>query len=554
MNLVSIVFNLIGGLGIFLYGMKTMSTGLQLIAGQRIKRFFGFLTNNRLMGIFVGLGVTTIIQSSSATTVMVVGFINAGLMELTQAVGIIMGANIGTTITSWIIVIKITRYALPILGVGVGLYLFSKNKRISNVGQILLGFGMLFLGLKLMETAFYPLREDPQFLPFFAQFNADNAWQIIKCVTAGFILTIVIQSSSATVGITIALANQGLITYPAAAAMVLGENVGTTITMELASIGTNFNSKRAAHFNAMFNIIGVVYIILLFPWFIKLVDQVVPGGMDFVAVNGEKPYIAAHIAAGHSIFNIFNTLIMFPVAFILVRLAVWLVPGERGMAEKHLEFIDYGFITTPPIAMEQAKKEVKKMAEMVTDMFEWSKRFVADEMKDRRLEERLFKYEKIIDTLQAEVSKFLAKLLQSSPGPDVAEDTRRYLRIVDEYESIADYCERLTKYSIRKRNADIRFSEDAHRNIVKIYQILEEYLTLCTPDRVEIKTTALHEVDSKSKSIQKLIKRFRNDHIQRINNKECEAMSGLLFNDILNALQNIRSHAHNIAEAAAGMK
>ncbi|MDD2388866.1 MAG: Na/Pi cotransporter family protein [Desulfobacterales bacterium] len=554
MNWVSVIFNLIGGLGIFLYGMKTMSSGLQLVAGNRIKKFFALLTHNRVMGVMVGLSVTAIIQSSSATTVMVVGFINAGLMELSQAVGIVMGANIGTTITSWIIVIKITRFALPILGIGVGFYLFSKNKKVRNFGQIVLGFGMLFFGLKLMETAFYPLRADPQFLPFFAQFNADTIWQIVKCVFAGLVLTVVIQSSSATVGITIALANQGLLTYPAAAAMVLGENIGTTITMELASIGTNFNARRAAHFNALFNVIGVVYVILLFPWFIKIVDWAVPGAMDFVGPDGTKPYIAAHIAAGHSIFNIFNTILLAPCAGWLVRLAIWLVPGEKGTAEKHLEYIDYGFISTPPIAMEQAKKEVEKMASMVMDMLNWSEILLTGQKNDHDLEERLFKYENIIDTLQAEVSHFLAELLQSSPGGDVSEDIRRYLRIVDEYETVADYCELLTKYNIRKRESGLQFSSEAYANIIESYKSLREYLELCVPKRIEIKTTLLHEVDSKGKSIQKMIKRFRNEHIQRLNNKECDVLTGLLFNDVLTALQSIRSHAHNIAQAAAGMK
>ncbi|HOY63442.1 MAG: Na+/Pi-cotransporter [bacterium ADurb.Bin236] len=549
-----IVFNLLGGLGIFLFGIKTMSSGMQQLAGNRIKRTFDKLTNNRFVGLLVGLSVTALIQSSSATTVMIVGFINAGLMELSSAVGIILGANIGTTITSWIIVIKITRYAMPIVGIGAILALFSKNKRVKTWGEALLGFGLLFMGLKLMETAFMPLRENEQFISFFAQFGAGSFSQILKSVLAGLLLTMIVQSSSATVGITIALANQGLLTYEAAAALVLGENIGTTITMELASIGANISAKRAARIHTLFNVIGVTYMVFIFPFYIRLIDYIVPGGMNHVAADGTRPYIAAHIAAGHSVFNIFNSLVFLFAAGLLIKLVTWLIPGDKDKSDHKLEYIDYSFISAPAIALGQSKKEIIKMSGMVIDMFKWNSEMLVTPALDHDKVERLFKYENITDSLQAEISKFLAQLLQSSPGPDHAEEARRYLRVTDELESIGDYCEQLAKYCVRKEQQNVVFTESASQGLLDSHRELLEYLEMCMLCFIEEKARNRHEADSRSKSLQKTIKRLKDDHVERLNKGECDVVPGLLYNDILTAFQKIRSHSHNIAEAIIGLK
>lgn len=553
-DLIGIAFELIGGLGLFLYGLRTMSTGLQRIAGRRLKQLFGFLTNNRLIGLFVGLSVTSLIQSSSATTVMVVGFINAGIMQLSQAVGIIMGANIGTTITAWIIVIKITRFALPILGIGAALFLFAKKRALNRWGQVLLGFGMLFFGLRLMEAAFYPLRDSPAFLPFFAQFGVHNPWQILKSVFAGFLLTSVIQSSSATVGITIALANQGLITYSGAAALVLGENIGTTVTMELAAIGTNVTARRAARIHSLFNIIGVTYMVLLFPWFVKLVDFVVPGGMDFVGPDGTKPYIAAHIAAGHSMFNIFNAALLLPFAGVLIKLVTWMVPADKEGAKKHLQFIDYGFISVPSIAVGQAKKEIMNLSQHVMDMLRSLEKLLFQPILDHDLCDKIFTNENVTDKTRTDISHFLSVLLQNSSSKEVTETTRRYIHVVDEYEAIGDYCELITKYAIRKEKENITFSDVAAERLSYAYHYMLEYVSHCTVSFSEENEDMLIEAASRSKSLQKILKNLRKEHLDRLNKKECEVMAGLLYTDILTAFNNIRTHALNIVEATAGLR
>jgi phosphate:Na+ symporter len=421
-------------------------------------------------------------------------------------------------------------------------------------GQILLGFGMLFFGLKLMETAFQPLRDRPEFMPFFAQFGADTLGQILKSVLAGFLMTIIIQSSSATVGIAIALANQGLLTYPGAAALVLGDNIGTTITMELAAIGTNVMARRAARVHSMFNIIGVAYMVLLFPWYIRLVDWIAPGPMDFVAPDGTKPFIAAHIAAGHSIFNIFNTVVLLPCAGLLVKIAGVMVPGDRRQLDQHLEFIDIGLVAVPYLAIEQAKKELLRMCQRVKEMFTWSEKLLFEENFDRELSKQLFKFENIIDSVQTEISKFLTHLLQSAPGPEVTEDARRYLRVADEFESIGDCCERIAKYAVRKEQQHITFSYEATAGLRSLYSELLEYLELCTLCFIQQRTKILHEVDSKSQSLRETIEQLRSAHEARLNRNECRVIPGLLYTDILTALQNVRAHAHNAAEASLGLK
>jgi phosphate:Na+ symporter len=309
----SLIFGLIGGLGMFLFGMKIKSEGLQKIAGDRMRKILSALTNNRIVGALVGLAVTAIIQSSSATTVMVVGFVNAGLLTLVQAIGVVLGANIGTTITAQLIAFKITKFALPAIGIGVGLALFSRNKNHKYIGEIILGFGLLFFGLTTMKMAFNPLKSSEEFRQLFLLVGDYKLLGIL----IGALLTVVVQSSSATIGITLALATSGLISFEASVALILGENIGTTITANLAAIGTNQAARRTAFSHFLFNVLGVFYMLVFFSFFLKFISYITPGDADFVvqtqaqaeqfsAAIGDKPYIARHIANTHTFFNIIN--------------------------------------------------------------------------------------------------------------------------------------------------------------------------------------------------------------------------------------------------------
>ena len=303
-----LIFGLIGGIGLFFIGMRFMSEGLQKAAGDRMRRILETLTNNRVVAVFVGLTVTSIIQSSSATTVMTVSFVNAGLMSLQQAIGVVLGANIGTTITAQIIAFKIHHYALPAIGLGVGLRLFAKNPKWRSIGEVIMGFGMLFFGLSLMKDAMSPLKDSQVVRELFIQFDGNP----LLGVLVGTIFTVLMQSSSVTIGITMALASSGLLSFYGSVALILGDNIGTTITAQLASIGTNTTARRTAQAHTMFNVIGVVYVLLLMPYFLKLIDWLAPGNPDFLISTaaqterfgmelGDNPYIARHIAMAHSL-------------------------------------------------------------------------------------------------------------------------------------------------------------------------------------------------------------------------------------------------------------
>ena len=304
MDTFKIIYTVLGGLGIFFYGMKMMSDALQQAASDVITKVINSLTSNRILAVTVGMIVTMIVQSSSVTTVMVVGFVNAGLMKLPQAIGVIFGSNIGTTITGWIISVKVGKYGLLFIGLGIFPILFSKNHKFQNVGKVLFGIGMIFLGLTLMSGAFKPLRDNQEFLNMISYFSGHSYMNYFASIVTGCLLTVIIQSSSAMLGITIALATTGVIQFHTAAALVLGENIGTTITALLASVGTNTNAKRAARAHAFFNVFGVMLIFTILPWYVDFIDYIIPHEANAVDGEGNLPNIAAHIAASHTIFNI----------------------------------------------------------------------------------------------------------------------------------------------------------------------------------------------------------------------------------------------------------
>ena len=286
-----LAFNVFGGLGLFLFGMQQMTNGLQAIAGDSMRRIINLLTTNRFAGLAVGLVITGIIQSSSVTSVMVVGFVNAGLMNITQAISVIMGANIGTTVTGWIIAVNITKYALPMLAVGVSLHLFAKSETIQLYGQTLLGLGMVFFGLLLMKNGFAPLKDSESIVKMLQAFGASSIPRLLLTILVGTLVTMLIQSSSAFIGIIMAMSSSGLITFPTSVALVLAANIGTTITAQLAAIGTNVHARRAARAHLLFNLIGVLLTVFVFHWYVDLIDWIVPHDPDFVSGDGGKPHI-----------------------------------------------------------------------------------------------------------------------------------------------------------------------------------------------------------------------------------------------------------------------
>jgi len=353
--LTQMIFKLIGGLGIFLFGMKSMSDGMKAVGGRKLRKIISSVTERRIMAVGAGVLATFLVQSSSITTVLVVGFVSSGIMTLVQAIGVILGANIGTTITGWILALKVGKYGLPLLGIGVFVLIFSKKERVRLWATVIMGLGMIFFGLELMKSGFKPMREMPEFVAWFSHFSADNYWGVIRAALLGCALTVIVQSSSATLGITMGLASTGVIDFHTAAALVLGENIGTTVTAFLASLGAPTIARRAAFSHILFNVIGVSWIIAIFFPYVAFIDQVALWSAHLFDLT---PTVLVKIALVHTAFNVVNTLIFIPLIPVLAKVVTVLVPAKGDVSETlETKFINEHFLSTPEIALDLIEKE-----------------------------------------------------------------------------------------------------------------------------------------------------------------------------------------------------
>jgi phosphate:Na+ symporter len=554
-----LIFGLTGGLGLFFIGMRFMSEGLQKAAGDRLRKILETLTNNRVVGALVGLAVTSIIQSSSATTVMAVSFVNAGLMTLNQAIGIVLGANIGTTVTAQIIAFKIHHYALPAIGLGVGLRLFAKGDRWRFIGEVIMGFGMLFYGLALMKGAMEPLKDSPVVREFFVKFDGNPLFGVL----IGTIFTMMMQSSSVTIGVTMTLAASGLLSFYGAVALGLGGNIGTTITAQMASIGTNTAARRTAQAHTLFNVIGVIYVLLLFPYFLQVVDVFTPGKPDFFITTaaearmsgmafGDKPYIARHIANAHTLFNLVNTLVFLPFMGTLTRISNWIIPQRKTEEEFHLVYLDGKVVDIPSIAIEQARSETVRMGAVSLAMVDGvMEAFFANTTKGLEL---VRKKEDVVDLLQREIISFLVRTSQSPLSPDNSKEINSIIHMVNNIERVGDHTENLCNLVERKVRSNLPFTEKATEDIREIYSVSREFLMLVINGIREKKRSVIPEADAFERRINHLEDTMREGHIERLNNGICMVDPGLVFIDMLTSFEKIGDHCFNIAEAVAGIK
>ncbi len=554
-----LIFGLVGGLGLFLFGMKIMSEGLQKIAGERMRKILAALTNNRIIGTLVGIAVTAIIQSSSATTVMVVGFVNAGLMSLVQSIGIILGANIGTTVTAQLIAFKITKYALPAIGIGAGLQLFSRNIKWRYVGEILLGFGILFFGLSTMKHAFDPVKTSEEFRQIFHMVGDHH----LLGVAIGAILTVIVQSSSATIGITLALASSGILSFEGSVALILGENIGTTITANLAAVGTNLAARRTAFAHFLFNFLGVAYMLVLFPFYMSFIDSITPGDADMViqtqqqaqaysASLGDKPFIARHIANTHTLFNIVNTLIFLPLVGVLAKLTTIIIRGREEEMEFHLKYIDNRVLNTPPIALGQARSETKRMAQMSLEMLDETLLYIKDQ--DEKRITVLEKKEDLVDMLQKEITDFLVALSQKSIAQETSKNIASMMHMVNDLERVGDHCENLWRLGQRKKNQKIAYTDIGNNEILEIGAKTREFLSFVVASMERGDTTIIEKSRHMEDIVNRLEDEYRNNHIVRLNTGECAVQPGLVFIDMLHNFEKIGDHTYNVVKAIVGKK
>jgi len=550
----NLVFELVGGLGIFLLGMKNMSEGMQAVAGNSLRRMISVVTTHRLLATSVGVLVTCVVQSSSITTVMVVGFVNSGVMKLSQAIGVIMGANIGTTITGWILVLKVGKYGLPILGLSAFVYLFSKGDRRRYWSMFFMGVGMVFFGLEIMKDACAFIKEMPEFATWFQRFQADSYLGVLKCALVGCIMTTVVQSSSATLGITISLAFQGIISYETAAALVLGENIGTTITAYLASLGATTNARRAAYFHVIFNLAGVFWITLIFHWYIILIQWLMAGEVATpVITDGVTTYpnTTAAIAATHSIFNVVNTLMFLPFLPYFVGLLQRIVPAKDFKEKPRLTDLDIRILETPALAIDQSAKEIERMADGCLKMIGWLGELLQQDERDEEMGDRLRHRERVLDTIQDEVSEFITGLLSGNVPHSVAEEARQQLRIADEYESVSDYLANLEKFDRKLRRDGFRFTAAQLQGLDELNQRTSEYLTSVNQGLRLKNRSVLMKTKEASKRIRADIKELRRQHLEILSNGDTPPLVSVAFLASLNAYSRVRDHAHDIAEVVS---
>jgi phosphate:Na+ symporter len=559
------IFSVLGGLGIFLLGMRYMSDGLQIIAGPSLRRMIGTVTDNRLLACVTGVIVTCLVQSSSVTTVMTVGLVNSGVMALNQAIGVILGANIGTTITGWVLALKIGKYGLPILGVAGFVFLFSKNEKWKYIGMAIMGIGMVFYGLEIMKNGVKVIKQIDAFHEAFTYFDAQTYFGVLKCALIGCILTVLVQSSSATLGITIALASQGVIDFESAAALVLGENIGTTITAWLASIGSGENAKRAAYFHIIFNIIGVIWITSIFRLYIPFIENVCEWFFNIddirqVSINadGEKEYLngTKAIACVHTIFNVVNVLIFLPfTAFFGQLLTKYVKVGSTSGKDRFTRLpINHG--DTPMASLEMVTHEIHIMCETTKGMFPMLEDVIKNPEDHKKFVKELFKKEEEMDHYQKEITEFLTQLLSEARSQDDVELAKHQLRVADEYESVSDYMIDIIKLCLRLKDDQKYFDKELIEGIISMHSLVEKYFIELSEydDHILLTEEQFVKLEGTSESVTSHFRSLRSDHWDRLANTKINPLVITSYSDVLQSYRKIKNHLLNIVEVQAGHK
>ena len=558
MNIFETTVTVLGGLAVFLFGMKIMSEGLQKVAGPKMRKILSVMTGNRFSGVFTGFFVTCGVQSSSATTVMLVSFVHAGLITLPQSIGVIMGANIGTTFTGWLVAllgfkVKIAAMALPAIALGFFVRFFN-SKRLTQWGEVLIGFGVLFLGLDFMKEAVHHLRESETLLSWMAAARADViGWRLLS-VGIGTLVTLVVQSSSATMAITMTLAAQGMIGLDTACALIIGENIGTTVTANLAAMGASTAAKRAAMAHFVFNVFGAIWAVLLFGPFFSMITAIVPGA----AVDGgalSQVTIAARLAAFHSIFNIINTLIFLPFTPQLAWVATKLRRAKDSSDRVGLKYIDPSFVGMPPTAIHAARSEFNRMLREVESML--SRVLMLISSPDRKLgdiADAVDASEQIVDSLEKEITAYLVSVSQLGVSESQSREIAGLINSTNDVERIGDHCEVLVRLLRRMYDDKHPMGETSIKEATDMGELVLNFIRLLEKNMHEASKDLMAEARRLEDTIDEKRKVLREEHIARLRDGVCEVEGGLIFIDMLTSFEKIGDHAFNVAEVLAGQK
>ena len=587
---------LIGSLGLFLYGMKIMSEGLQKMAGEQLRNILAAMTRNRVMGVLTGIMITALIQSSSAASVMVVSFVNAGLLTLAQSIGVIMGANIGTTVTAWMISLfgfgkfSISIISIPLLGVGLPLIFSAKSKR-KSLGEFIFGFAFLFMGLDFLKDSMPDLQNNPEVLAFVGEFANLGFLSTLIFLLIGTVLTIIVQSSSATVAITLIMCSRGWIGFESAAAMIMGENIGTTITANMAAFSANISAKRAAFAHLMFNILGVIWMLFIFKHFTHMVANLTetiwstdPTGMtDFISsltpqeFNSISTAPASELSADlvskqnlyhsyeattsyglslfHTIFNVSNVLIMIWFVNIYERICKFVIKpkGEDEDEEFQLQFITTGMLSTAELSILQAEKEMEVYARRTRKMFKLVQKLsvAKDEVKFVKLFSRIEKYEGISDRMEIEIGSYLGKVAEGRLGNHSKERIRSILRGVTEIESIADSCHNMARHYKRKSEANSVFTEELRENIrtmwkelEKAYDKMEDVLKLQEVTEADLTDSIKYE--NRINELRNMLKR---KNIEDVNDNLYDYQTGVFYMDLIVECEHMGDYILNVVQS-----
>ena len=550
---------LIGSLGLFLYGMKIMSEGLQKVAGDRLRSILTAMTTNRVTGVLTGVLITALIQSSSATTVMVVSFVNAGLLTLAESISVIMGANIGTTVTAWIISIfgfkvDMAAFALPLLAIALPLIFSGKSNR-KSIGEFIFGFSFLFMGLSYLKANAPDLNANPEMLAFVQNYTDMGFFSILLFLFIGTILTMIVQASAATMAITLIMCANGWISLELGAALVLGENIGTTITANLAALTANTQAKRAALAHFVFNVFGVIWVLIIFHPFMELVNWVVD---TFFQSNNPEVAISYKLSAFHSIFNICNVCILIWGVKLIERTVCALIHPKEEDEEPRLRFITGGMLSTAELSILQARKEIHLFAERTHRMFGMVQDLMHTEKDDdfNKLFSRVEKYENISDNMELEIANYLNQVSEGRLSSESKLQIRAMLREVTEIESIGDSCYNLARTINRKRQTNQQFTEKQYEHIHFMMKLTDDALAqmIVVVEKPEHQSIDINKSFNIENEINNYRNQLKNQNILDVNNKEYDYQMGVYYMDIIAECEKLGDYVVNVVEASSDVK
>ena len=549
----------IGSLGLFLYGMKIMSEGLQKVAGDRLRSILTAMTTNRVTGVLTGVLITALIQSSSATTVMVVSFVNAGLLTLAESISVIMGANIGTTVTAWIISIfgfkvDMAAFALPLLAIALPLIFSGKSNR-KSIGEFIFGFSFLFMGLSYLKANAPDLNANPEMLAFVQNYTDMGFFSILLFLFIGTILTMIVQASAATMAITLIMCANGWISLELGAALVLGENIGTTITANLAALTANTQAKRAALAHFVFNVFGVIWVLIIFHPFMELVNWVVD---TFFQSNNPEVAISYKLSAFHSIFNICNVCILIWGVKLIERTVCALIHPKEEDEEPRLRFITGGMLSTAELSILQARKEIHLFAERTHRMFGMVQDLMHTEKDDdfNKLFSRVEKYENISDNMELEIANYLNQVSEGRLSSESKLQIRAMLREVTEIESIGDSCYNLARTINRKRQTNQDFTEKQYEHIHFMMKLTDDALAqmIVVVEKPEHQSIEINKSINIENEINNYRNQLKNQNILDVNNKEYDYQMGVYYMDIIAECEKLGDYVVNVVEASSDVK